>query len=37
MFLEYIPLIAKFICSKLDINKKNLHVQNIQTSRMDNP
>ncbi len=34
----YFPLIAKFTCSKLNTNSKIfLHVQSIQTSRVDNP
>jgi hypothetical protein len=38
MFLEYFSLITKFTCSKLDTNKKMcLHVQSIETLRMDNP
>ncbi len=37
MLLEYFSLIAKFTCSKLDTNQKKLHVQNIQTWKVDNP
>jgi hypothetical protein len=34
--LECCQLIVKFTCSKLDTNQFFLHVQNIQTSRVDN-
>ncbi len=34
MFVEYFPLITKFTASKIDINKKCLHVQNIQISKL---
>ncbi len=35
--MEYFSLIAKFICSKLDINNFFFHVQSTQTLKIDNP
>ncbi len=37
IFFEYFPLIAKFKCSKLDTWQMFLHVQIIQTWRVDSP